>query len=162
MPDALNRYASRARDGATPQHADDHRYGAPENSYLAYIRGTGQAGKNVINDNGTLVDPPGPAPVAAAEKAREFLNDAIKRAKDPPFMLFYWTTQPHLPANAPPGYGDLFSDAKLPRLPSFNEANVSDKPSYIRGLPPLTQNQIDGLEADHKTQLRNLAHVDVR
>jgi arylsulfatase A-like enzyme len=119
-----------------------------------------QAGRNSINDNGTLVDPSGPLPVTIAKKAQQFLDGATNRAGDPPFMLFYWTTQPHLPANVPPGYNGLFTDARLPRPPSFNEANVSDKPSYVRDLPPLTRAQIDGLEADHKTQLRNLAHVD--
>jgi arylsulfatase A-like enzyme len=75
-------------------------------------------------------------------------------------MLFYWTTQPHLPANVPAGYASLFQNAELPRPPSFNEADVSDKPAYIKNLPRLTQGQIDQLEADHKTQRRNLAHVD--
>ena len=65
-----------------------------------------------------------------------------------------------MPANVPAGYGNLFPDAKLPRPPSFNEADVSDKPAYIRNRPRLTQDEIDQLEADHKTQRRNLAHVD--
>jgi N-acetylglucosamine-6-sulfatase len=98
--------------------------------------------------------------VTIASKAQAFLNRATDQAGDPPFMLFYWTTQPHLHMNSPPGYGDLFQGARLPRPPSFNEADVSDKPAYIRNRPRLTQDQIDQLETDHKNQLRNLAHVD--
>jgi N-acetylglucosamine-6-sulfatase len=75
-------------------------------------------------------------------------------------MLFYWTTQPHLPANVPPGYQNLFQEAKLPRPSSFNEPDVTDKPAYIKNLSRLTSTQIDQLEADHKTQRRNLTHVD--
>lgn len=75
-------------------------------------------------------------------------------------MLFYWTTQPHLPNRAPPHYRSLFPNARLPRLPSFNEPDVSDKPAYIKNLPSLTRGRVDRLEANYKTQLRTLAHLD--
>ena len=75
-------------------------------------------------------------------------------------MLFYWTTQPHLPDRAPPDYRNLFRDARLPRPPSFNEADVSDKPDYIENLPSLTRGRVDRLEANDKLQRSNLAHVD--
>jgi N-acetylglucosamine-6-sulfatase len=119
-----------------------------------------QSGRTNVNENGRVSDMPLPFPVTIANKAQAFLNRATDQAEDPPFMLFYWTPQPHLPANVPPGYGDLFPNAKLPRPPSFNEADVTDKPSYIKNRPRLTREQINQLEADHKTQRRNLAHVD--
>jgi N-acetylglucosamine-6-sulfatase len=121
---------------------------------------SGAPSMRTVNENGHIVGYSGSFSVTIASKAQAFLNSATDEAQDPPFMLFYWTTQPHLPANAPPGYGGLFQDAKLPRPPSFNEADVSDKPAYIMDRPRLSQNQIDQLEADHKTQLRNLTHVD--
>ena len=40
-------------------------------------------------------------------------------------------------APAPPPPGPLRRPAALPRPPSFNEADVSDKPAPIRNLPPL-------------------------
>jgi N-acetylglucosamine-6-sulfatase len=119
-----------------------------------------QAGRSSVNENGRVSDMSAPFPTTIAKKAQAFLNGATDQAGDPPFMLFYWTTQPHLPANVPSGYGDLFQDATLPRPPSFNEPDVSDKPDYIKNLPSLSHEQTDALEADHKTQLRNLAHVD--
>jgi N-acetylglucosamine-6-sulfatase len=121
---------------------------------------SGGPSTHTANENGRLVDYSGSFPATIASKAQVFLNRATDQAGDPPFMLFYWTPQPHVPANAPPGYGNLFQDAKLPRPPSFNEQDVTDKPAYIRNRPSLTQDQIDRLKADHKTQLRNLAHVD--
>jgi arylsulfatase A-like enzyme len=121
---------------------------------------TSPPGGGTANENGDLVNYSGSFPVTIASKARAFLDHATDQAGDPPFMLFYWTTQPHLPANVPSGYNDLFQGAKLPRPPSFDEPDVSDKPAYIRNRPRLTQDQINQLEADHKTQLRNLAHVD--
>ena len=119
-----------------------------------------KVGSSSVNDNGRILDSSGSFPVTIASKAQGFLNRATDQAGDPPFMLFYWTTQPHLHANVPSGYNDLFQGAKLPRPPSFNEPDVSDKPAYIRNRPRLTQDQIDQLEADHKSQLRTLAHVD--
>jgi arylsulfatase A-like enzyme len=98
--------------------------------------------------------------VTIANRARAFLDGATDEAGDPPFMLFYWTTQPHLPANVPPGYDDRFQNVKLPRPPSFDEADVSDKPAYIRNRPSPPRDQTDQLEADHKNQLRTLSHVD--
>jgi N-acetylglucosamine-6-sulfatase len=121
---------------------------------------SGGPSTGTANENGRIVDYSGSLTTTIGSKARAFLNRATDQAGDPPFMLFYWTTQPHLPANVPSGYGSRFQDAKLPRPPSFNESDVSDKPGYIRNRPSLTQDQIDQLEADHKTQLRNLAHVD--
>jgi len=119
-----------------------------------------QAGTGTVNDNGRTVDSSGSFPVTIANRAQAFLDRATDQAGDPPFMLFYWTNQPHSGHLAPPGYRDLFGDAKLPRPPSFNEADVSDKPAYIKNLPSLTQDQIDWLEVGHKRQLRDLAHVD--
>jgi N-acetylglucosamine-6-sulfatase len=121
---------------------------------------SGGPSTGTANENGRIVDYSGSLTTTIGSKAQAFLNRATDQAGDPPFMLFYWTTQPHLPANVPSGYGSRFQDAKLPRPPSFNESDVSDKPGYIRNRPSLTQDQIDQLEADHKTQLRNLAHVD--
>ena len=120
-----------------------------------------ESGRNGINDNGRMTaNRPESFPVTIANRARAFLDGATDEAGDPPFMLFYWTTQPHLPANVPPAYGDRFQNVKLPRPPSFDEADVSDKPAYIRNRPSLTRDQTDQLEADHKNQLRTLAHVD--
>ncbi|MBA2714489.1 MAG: sulfatase [Rubrobacteraceae bacterium] len=120
-----------------------------------------ESGENGVNDNGRVAsDFSGSFQVTIANKAKTFLDGATDQAEDPPFMLFYWTTQPHLAAKAPQGYRNLFRDARLPRPPSFNEADVSDKPAYIKNLPSLTQDRIDRLEANHKIQRRSLAHVD--
>jgi N-acetylglucosamine-6-sulfatase len=131
-------------------------YEAPGWSYW-YAR---HDGANKVTDNGRVLDLTRPFPVEMASKTQGFLDRATDQSGDPPFMLFYWTPQPHVPANVPSGYTDPYPDSKLPRPPSFDEPDVSDKPDYIKNLPNLTQEQIDGLEADHKTQLGNLAHLD--
>jgi arylsulfatase A-like enzyme len=44
--------------------------------------------------------------------------------------------------------------------PAFNEADVSDKPSWIRALPLLTPSKIATEDANHRTQLESLQAVD--
>ena len=54
----------------------------------------------------------------------------------------------------------LFTDEPLPQPPSFNESDVSDKPSFIQALPQLDQDQIDDLRTLHGCSLASLASVD--
>ena len=53
-----------------------------------------------------------------------------------------------------------FFGAMLPRPPSFNEADVSDKPPRIRRRPPLMPWQIDALARTHRQRLASLLAVD--
>ena len=53
-----------------------------------------------------------------------------------------------------------FSDEPLPITPSFNEADVSDKPSYIQARPPLTGPQIKKIGKRYDCALGALSSVD--
>jgi arylsulfatase A-like enzyme len=45
-------------------------------------------------------------------------------------------------------------------LPSFNEVDVSDKPSWIRRLPKLTADQIAAIDKRHEKRIESLQAVD--
>jgi arylsulfatase A-like enzyme len=65
--------------------------------------------------------------------------------------------------NAPvpsPGDEKLFKKAELPTPPSFNEEDVSDKPSFIKDLPPLGSKAISAIEKRYRCTLASLAGVD--
>jgi N-acetylglucosamine-6-sulfatase len=47
-----------------------------------------------------------------------------------------------------------------PRLSSFNEKDVSDKPSWIRKLPRLTSDQIAAIDKRHEKRVESLQAVD--
>ena len=47
-----------------------------------------------------------------------------------------------------------------PRDPSFNEANVSDKPSNIKNLPLLTPEQIANVDARYRARAEAVLGVD--
>jgi arylsulfatase A-like enzyme len=54
----------------------------------------------------------------------------------------------------------MFSDTRLPKPPSFDEADVSDKPTWVREKPRLTQGRVDYLQNLYRKRLRSLQSVD--
>src|SRR4030095_1409919 len=67
---------------------------------------------------------------------------------------------PHEPAIPSPGDEDAFADLPPARPPSFDEADVSDKPAWVRDLPPLTASQEAAIDAFRADQYRSLLGVD--
>src|SRR4051794_8258030 len=63
------------------------------------------------------------------------------------------------PLPAPSDLG-LFKNAALPMSPAFNEANVSDKPRFVRDTPRLTQAEIDNLQRINGCRLASMRAVD--
>ncbi len=93
-------------------------------------------------------------------KALSFLRQATGEDSDPPFMLWVGTEAPHLPAKYATRHADLYRDAKLRRTPSFNEQDLSDKPGWLRAIPPLKQDRREELEEEQRNRLRSLRAVD--
>lgn len=88
-----------------------------------------------------------------------------------PFMLSFAPLAPHAevgwastngnrnPRPAPRHRG-MFAGAQLPRPPSFDEADVSDKPALIRQLPRLDTTAVAGITRDYRSRLEALQAVD--
>jgi arylsulfatase A-like enzyme len=93
-----------------------------------------------------------------AEKAAVYVRTTA--ADDPPFFAWVGTQAPHAPATPAPRHEGAFSDARLPRPPSFDEGNVSDKPDWVRDNPSLTQEQVDSMEDLYRSRLRSMLAVD--
>jgi N-acetylglucosamine-6-sulfatase len=116
----------------------------------------------VLNENGK--------PVAYGGRPDDYLTDVLARhatatirrqaAADKPFFLYVAPAAPHAPAIPAPRHAGLFEDEPFPRPASFDEADVSDKPSLIRDLPPLAPWQIEAIERHHRERLRSLQAVD--
>ena len=93
-----------------------------------------------------------------------------------PFFLYYAPPGPHAedtnhaqglrpgapePDPRPPyRYRNTFDDVPLPKPPSFNEADVSDKAANIRSLPKLTPEQIAEIADNYRGRLGALRAVD--
>lgn len=64
------------------------------------------------------------------------------------------------PPLAAPRHQGLMNGASLPMSPSFNEADVSDKPLQIRQLPPLNAQDINDLTINYRRRTESLLAVD--
>ncbi|HEY9771248.1 MAG TPA: sulfatase [Coleofasciculaceae cyanobacterium] len=127
------------------------------------IYDSGYLGYNYnLNENGTLVSygdrPEDYSADVYTHKAQQFITQAAKDRR--PFFAYISYFAPHQPAIAAPRHSQLFPEAFAPRTPSFNEADVSDKPEYIRNLPLLSQPKQDKIDRLYQRRLRSLQAVD--
>jgi N-acetylglucosamine-6-sulfatase len=71
------------------------------------------------------------------DRAEAFIRNHKRGA---PWFAWVSTHAPHGPQTIAPKFRHSYDDAKMPRPPSYNEANVSDKPKWIRNNPRLDSN----------------------
>src|SRR5918998_1711724 len=76
------------------------------------------------------------------------------------FFMWLGTNAPHQPADPAPRHADALADASRPKPPSFDEADVSDKPDWIRDNPPLNPQQISYMEDLYQKRLQSMLAVD--
>jgi N-acetylglucosamine-6-sulfatase len=74
-----------------------------------------------------------------------------------PTFLYFAPFAPHSPATAAPEDVNLPTDLAPFSPPDFNEADVSDKPSWIQALPLVSASMVEAYRAD---QYRSLQAVD--
>jgi N-acetylglucosamine-6-sulfatase len=125
-----------------------------------------------INDNGTLVrygtTTSNWQTDVLANRAVATINEAALRNQ--PFFLSIAPTAPHResdpatgekfgPRPAPRHVG-AFGSEPLPKPPSFNEADVSDKPRFVQNKPLLTPTEIQGITTNRRSRLGSLLAVD--
>ena len=94
-----------------------------------------------VNDNGHLIsfgDAADDYETDVLERhAVDFLRRAVADASRP-FLLYLATSAPHVSAIPAPRHAAAYPDAFAPRVPSFNEDDVSDKPEWVREMDPLS------------------------
>src|SRR4051794_6063238 len=114
-----------------------------------------------LNENGTTVSY-GDAPadyetdVLAAKTA-----DFVKRSTggDTPFFLYVAPLAPHAPATNAPRHDEEFTDVQFVRPPNYNEADIGDKPAWLRDVPLLTDDQVSQVDENQRKRLRSLLSV---
>jgi arylsulfatase A-like enzyme len=90
--------------------------------------------------------------------ALEFIRGSAGRP-EPLFMLLA-PQAPHVPAKYAERHGAEFRYALAPRTPSFNLGNVADKPSWVRQIGLMTENDIAGVDRLQRNRLRSLRAVE--
>jgi N-acetylglucosamine-6-sulfatase len=83
-----------------------------------------------------------------------------KAAEETPYLAVLSYYNPHAPCEHPSSYDQLFAGERLPPRASFNEADVSDKPAWIRRLPRLTRAEKVALVSANRCRLRSAAFTD--
>ncbi len=93
-----------------------------------------------------------------AEKAAGYVRRAA--GEDAPFFMWLGSQAPHAPATPARRHADTLADASLPKPPSFDEEDISDKPAWIRDNPPLNPDQIASMEDLYRKRLQSMLAVD--
>src|SRR5688572_25436498 len=89
------------------------------------------------------------------DKAKAFISDSV--ASGEPFFLFLAFKAPHLPQIPAPRHDGLFQTIPPWRPPSYNEADLSDKPDWLAGRPLQDSADLDQIRID---QLEMLQAID--
>jgi len=134
-----------------PMEYDFKKYGNPYTQFNYRLNKNGLLAKygNKPEDYGTDV---------YTGIAIDFIQRSAKDGK--PFFVYLAPFNIHAPYTPAPRYANLFPDALAPRVPNFNEADVSTKPQYIQDLPQLNQTQIDVVDKSYRLRLQSLQSVD--
>jgi arylsulfatase A-like enzyme len=77
-----------------------------------------------------------------------------------PFFMYLATKAPHAPAEPAPRHSDAFPDAQDPHPPSFNEKDISDKPTWIKQMDLLGPKQIENNDEVYRNRLQSMLAVD--
>jgi N-acetylglucosamine-6-sulfatase len=115
-----------------------------------------------LNENGQVVkygDQPGDYLTDVLNrKGQDFIGRSAKAGK--PFMLELATFAPHGPFTPAPRDADRFPGLKAPRGPAFDEADMSDKPAWIKDHPSLTPKQTKKIDTSFRKRAQAVQAVD--
>jgi arylsulfatase A-like enzyme len=115
-----------------------------------------------VNDNGTIKHFGTTNSAYSTDVLKTQVNEFIgaSAAQGKPFFAYVAPYAPHAPATPAPRDKQTFDPAKAPRLASFNEADVSDKPPWIQSLRRLTSTDIANIDQRHENRVESLQAVD--
>lgn len=115
-----------------------------------------------LSENGELVSYDSSEQDYQTDVLTRKATDFISRSADSPQPLFMYLAPqaPHFPYQSASRHENLFVEEEAPRPPSFNEADVSDKPSKVGELPSLSPDEEANLDEAYRQRLRMLQAVD--
>ena len=110
-----------------------------------------------MNENGRIVSYGNRTQDYLTDVLARKAEDLLRRSSGTPFFLYLTPYAPHHPATPAPRHDRLFAGAQVPRTPSFNEADVSDKPAPRTAL---AGSEIDDIDSLYRTRLQSMQAVD--
>src|SRR5918993_889669 len=129
---------------------------------------TGNYLSHTFNENGHLVSYE-PESYYDTDVISDKASDYITRTAgadppfftaDRPFLMWIGTKAPPQPATPAPRAADSSPAVSMPRPPSFDEEDVSDKPDWVGDNPPLSLEQKRYMEELYRKRLQSMLAVD--
>jgi arylsulfatase A-like enzyme len=150
----LNGYPNTAGPDYVPPGWDSWSSSSKGNAYGEYDYTLNQDGKQVDYGHG----PDDYGTDVYTRQTTAFVDRA--KAAGQPFFAYLAVYAPHQPATPAPQDTDAFPDLKAPRDAAYDEADVSDKPEFVRDLPPLRPRVEDRIDALARKRAQSLQAVD--
>jgi N-acetylglucosamine-6-sulfatase len=154
----LNRYPKGAPESHVPPGWDEWSAFASSDEDEGGSYYSGYA----LNEDGRIVlygqQPSDYSTDVLAAKATDFV--ARTAGAGEPFFLYIAPFAPHGPSTPASRHTGAFAGVQAPRVPSFEEADVSDKPTWVQALPRLDDEQIALVDDRYGRRLRSLLAVD--
>ncbi len=131
----------------------------PEYDYwVSYFKGESEYTNPRLNVNGKWRKHLGYITDILGTYSMDFISEANAQKK--PWILFYAPIAPHEPTEPYVGDLDLYPDLAPHRPPSFNEADISDKPAWFQQRPLLDEAEIQEVDAFRRNQILTLVSLD--
>ncbi len=93
-----------------------------------------------------------------ARRTNQFIGNSVEDGE--PFFAYVAPIAPHGPSVPAPRDAHAFDRETAPRLPSFNEANVSDKPLGVRSRPSISAAERAEIDDRHEGRVESLQALD--
>ena len=115
-----------------------------------------------MNQNGRVVRYSNAPGDYQTDVLRNLAVDFVARSAkgSEPFFLYLAPTAPHEPAIPAPRHQEMFPGLQTPRPPSFNEADMSDKPAWLAGRALISDKDVANLDETYRKQAQMLQAVD--
>lgn len=110
-----------------------------------------------LNVNGTLVNHGSAPEDYSTDVLTSHALDFLEASPGQPFFLWWAPAAAHAPRTPAPRHDGAFSGVTMPRSPSFNEADVSDKPAWVQALSPADPVKMD---SQRQRQYETMLSVD--
>ena len=115
-----------------------------------------------INENGEVVSYGSASEDFFTDVLSNQATEFVRRAasEDQPFFMYVAPTAPHGPATPAERHQGAFADEEAPQPPSFNEEDVSDKPSWRQETERFSEEEILEIDDYHRQRLGSMLAVD--
>ncbi len=114
----------------------------------------------VVDDGVVRAYGSGPMDYATDVLAREVVEFIRSTPPGQPFLLFFTPSAPHAPWSPADRDAGAYAGVRIHEARSVGEADVSDKPAWVRALPPVTEEQREAFLRDRRRGYETLRAVD--